>query len=280
MKGLFIGLTTIDVLYPLLHFPKENEKIRATDDHLDLGGPAMNAAFAFAALGGEATLITWIGRHAWTNFMKTRLENYGIETIDLNANQERDPVVSAILINMSNGTRTIVTSQVEMNIEIVPPAIKLDAFEIICVDGFFGAYTIGLLQKNVHHIPVVFDGGSHKAHTDQILSLVNYPIFSGHFKAPKSRTIQDYLTQFNHRQYAITQGEHPILFFDKGTGGSIRPNATTVVDTLAAGDLFHGAFAKYILENNFDFPSALREAADIATASCQYIGARKWAELL
>lgn len=276
MKGLFIGLTTIDILYPLDHFPLENEKARATSDRMDIGGPAMNAAYAFAALGGSATLITWVGQHTLTDFIHQKMREYEINLVDLNSQQERDPVISAILINQNSGSRTIVTSQVEMNIDIQSPEIDLEAFDILCVDGFFGDYLLEIISCNNRRIPVVFDGGSHKAHTDRILPWVHYPILSGHFKTPLGNTVHAYLSDFAIEQYAVTNGENPIQYFDRNRMGAIRPPSTNAIDTLAAGDIFHGAFSKYILEENGNFPLALKRAADIASLSCNYIGARDW----
>lgn len=280
MKGLFVGLTTIDILFPVEQFPRENEKSRAKGNHMDLGGPAMNAAFAFAALGGEATLITWIGQHALTAYMHSKLAAYGIKTIDLNPRQARDPIISSVIINKQNGSRTIVTSQVEMGIEVIRPSVVIHDYEVLCVDGFFGDYLLILLEENNREIPVVFDAGSFKSHTDRILPWVHYPILSGHFMHPRYSSPSDYLERFQLEHYAITNGEHPIKYFDRGSLGEICPQQITAIDTLAAGDIYHGAFAKFIVENDRNFPLALRQAADIASLSCQDIGSRKWTEYL
>jgi sugar/nucleoside kinase (ribokinase family) len=44
------------------------------------------------------------------------------------------------------------------------------------------------------------------------------------------------------------------------------------VDTLGAGDIFHGAFCHYILQQ--DFPTALSNAAKVAARSCESFGTR------
>ncbi|PMB30496.1 ribokinase, partial [Fischerella thermalis CCMEE 5319] len=51
---------------------------------------------------------------------------------------------------------------------------------------------------------------------------------------------------------------------------------TTAVDTLGAGDIFHGAFCHYVLRENF--LDALASAAKIAAFSCQFFGTRRWME--
>jgi sugar/nucleoside kinase (ribokinase family) len=46
------------------------------------------------------------------------------------------------------------------------------------------------------------------------------------------------------------------------------------VDTMGAGDVFHGAFCHYILEQNFT--DSLAAATKIASHSCQFFGSRRW----
>ena len=50
MNGLFAGLTTLDVIHALDHVPDPTVKVTSTDHVMAAGGPATNAAIAFAAL--------------------------------------------------------------------------------------------------------------------------------------------------------------------------------------------------------------------------------------
>ena len=278
MKGLFIGLTAVDIIYPLTAFPRENEKIRATGEIMDVGGPATNAAFAFSALGGEATLVSWVGKHALTGFINDKLASYGLFHLDLNVNYEKDPIVSCVMLNTSTGSRTIVTSQVNMNIPIIPPNLDPGLFDIICVDGFYGQYVIKFLRKNNKSTPVILDGGSYKVDTDAILPWVTYPLLSDHFVPPDNLSAVEYLESFGFKKYAITRGEKPISVYNEHKAFELSVPPIMAVDTLAAGDIFHGAFAKFIIDEDCYYESALLKAASVATRSCEFIGPRKWAE--
>ena len=55
---IFVGLSTIDVLYSVDEFPKANEKVAARSQEVFVGGPATNACIAYAHLGGKAALVT------------------------------------------------------------------------------------------------------------------------------------------------------------------------------------------------------------------------------
>ena len=50
MNGLFAGLTSLDVIHALDHVPDPTVKVTSTDHVMAAGGPATNAAIAFAAL--------------------------------------------------------------------------------------------------------------------------------------------------------------------------------------------------------------------------------------
>ncbi|MCS6815432.1 MAG: PfkB family carbohydrate kinase, partial [Cyanobacteria bacterium] len=73
---------------------------------------------------------------------------------------------------------------------------------------------------------------------------------------------------------AITNGADPIQFYTNALAGTIPVPVVAVVDTLGAGDIFHGAFCHYIL--SADFTTALQKAATIASSTCTSFGTRQW----
>lgn len=73
---------------------------------------------------------------------------------------------------------------------------------------------------------------------------------------------------------AITHGEKPIVYRSGAQNGEIEVPLVPAIDTLAAGDIFHGAFCNAILQS--DFVTALTLAAEVAAFSCQFFGARQW----
>jgi sugar/nucleoside kinase (ribokinase family) len=58
LRGIFVGLSTIDVLYSVEKFPGPNSKTVARDQQVFSGGPATNASVTFAHLDGVATMVT------------------------------------------------------------------------------------------------------------------------------------------------------------------------------------------------------------------------------
>jgi hypothetical protein len=57
-QGLFVGLTTLDCLYQADSPPAANEKVVAHKSLLVAGGPATNAAVAFAQLGEHQMAVS------------------------------------------------------------------------------------------------------------------------------------------------------------------------------------------------------------------------------
>lgn len=275
-KGLFLGLTAIDLLYYLSDFPVENTKHKTKDQYIDIGGPATNAAYAFAALGGEATLLSLIGQHPFRHFMLERLNYYGIHHIDLNPFWSQYPEIASILINRNTGSRTVATRQPVEEIALSPPDIHLSDYDVLCIDGFYGEYVHQLLQQNHTGIPVVFDGGSFKAYTLALLPHISYPILSEHFSIPDQPFVEHFFTENGISPFAITNGERPIIAYENDKRYEVPVPRIEAVDTLGAGDIFHGAFAYFILENEGNFRSSLSQAAEIASRSCQVMGTRDW----
>lgn len=280
MKGLFIGLTTIDLLYLFEYFPLENTKNNCPESIMDIGGPATNAAFAFGALGGEATLISLIGKNSFSDFMREKLLKYRIAHIDLNDQADHQPVMASVIINQSNGSRTIATTRFAEGVPFNPVRVNPGDYDVICVDGFFAEVALSILQKNDRQIPVVFDGGSYKPHTDQLLDYVSHPVFSERFSLPNEQLLKHFLLEKEIRHFAVTKGEKPLWVFDNHQTYELPVPVTKAIDTLGAGDIFHGAFAKYIAEDGCDFRSALEKASIIASLSCGYVGVREWVENL
>ena len=129
-------------------------------------------------------------------------------------------------------------------------------------------------------IPVVFDGGSWKPRTEELLPYVDYALCSEQFFPPgcaNGTDVFDYLSFYKIPYRAITRGERSLLYQHNGSEDEIRlVSSLPVVDTLGAGDFFHGAFLFYLLNRRGDFPTFLEKATQIAAFSCSYFGTREW----
>jgi len=279
--GLFVGLITLDLIYSVNEYPRKNQKIVASDYTVAAGGPATNAAVTFNVLGNQSTLLGVLGNHALTQLIRTDLQQYSVNIIDLDPTRLDAPPVSSIVVTPATGDRTVVSinatkSQIS-NLSNSPQ--DLDNIEIILIDGHQLPISHALIQQaKIKKIPIVLDGGSWKPGLEKILPDINYAICSDNFYPPHCQTSEDvfaYLKAMNIPDIAITQGEKPIQYVSiKEGNGSIPVPTIQAIDTLGAGDIFHGAFCHFILSQNF--ATALTESAQIATQSCLHFGTRQW----
>src|SRR4030042_2927694 len=135
IKGLFVGLCTIDIQLFINEYPESNTKNKVLLSRMDIGGPAINAAITFALLGGKARLVTMIGQHEFRNFMLDKLNERKIEVIDRIEKLKAPPVISTVISSLKSGERTILASHLltekEETIEKMP-----EDFNICLSDGF------------------------------------------------------------------------------------------------------------------------------------------------
>jgi len=283
-QAIFIGLSTIDIIYAVDKFPRANTKVAAKSQEVFVGGPASNAAITFAHLGGRAALVTGVGRHPLSNVVREELRRYSVQLIDLNPGFGEVPPISSVSVDR-NGQRNVVSA----NASIVPaPATGVDSnllrrARIVLVDGhYMPACQAWAKAARENKVPVVFDGGSWKDGTADLLQCVDIAICSADFRPPGCSSREQAIEFLKHADVAsiaITDGAEPMHFVSGAASGTLRVPPVEVVDTMGAGDVLHGAYC-YFASNGRGFVESLAEAAIIASESCRYRGTREWMKAL
>jgi sugar/nucleoside kinase (ribokinase family) len=98
VRGLFVGLVTLDVIQRVERFPGPNDKIMATSADVAAGGPATNAAVTFAALGGTATLLTALGTGPLRPVAADDLTHHHVGVVDAAVSGHHGPAISAVTV--------------------------------------------------------------------------------------------------------------------------------------------------------------------------------------
>jgi sugar/nucleoside kinase (ribokinase family) len=279
-SGIFVGLSTIDVIYRVEKFPAPNSKTAAQSQDVFVGGPATNAAIAFAHLGGSPTLISGVGRHALAAVVRKELEDRSVRLVDLNSAFDEPPAISSVTVDAA-GRRNVVSANALRiaSSDSEPEAHALEAARVVLVDGhFMQACQAWANPAHARGTPVVLDGGSWKEGTEELLASVTMAICSADFRPPgcsnEEKTIR-YLKQRGVKHVALTRGADPVLFESGTSSGTLRVPQVDAVDTMGAGDIFHGAFC-FFVSIGHGFVEALAEAAQLASESCRYHGTREW----
>jgi hypothetical protein len=155
-RGIFVGLSTIDVVYKVDEFPSANSKIVARGQDLFAGGPATNAAIAFAHLGGQPMLVTALGRHPLAAAIREELARYGVQLLDLHPDFDGPPALSSVSVDR-RGNRNVVSANAtripappaEVDLELCKRARVLLADAIRCRRAWPGPARRGLWERRL-----------------------------------------------------------------------------------------------------------------------------------
>ena len=279
-SGIFVGLSTIDVVYGVDEFPAANTKVAARSQEVFVGGPATNAAVTFAQLGGDPALVTAVGRNTLAVVVREELEQRKIQLVDLNPEFDGVPALSSVTVDR-HGNRNVVSANA---IRVTIPAAKVDASlcdnaRVVMVDGhFIEACQAWAGAAKARGKPVVLDGGSWKDGTEELLKSVHTAICSADFLPPGCASRDEVIKFLKSRGVAnigITDGAEAIHFVSGQSSGTIGVPKVEVVDTMGAGDILHGAYCFYV-STGWGFIESLAEATKVASESCQYAGTREW----
>ncbi len=279
-RGIFVGLATVDLVYEVDEFPAPDTKVAAHSQALFAGGPATNASVAFAHLGGAAELVTVLGRHPLATAAREELRQLAVEVVDLHAEFAGAPAISSVTVDRQGRRNVVSANAVRLPaLPAAPEAERLARADVLLVDGHhMQACQAWAQAARALGKPVVLDGGSWKAGTETLLASVETAICSADFRPPgcaNEAGVLAYLRAAGVRQAAITRGGAPVLYAAGPQTGTVPVPRVEVVDTMGAGDVFHGAYCWFAAQGH-GFVQALGEAARVAAESCRWRGTRAW----
>lgn len=290
-RGLFVGRSVLDVIQLVNERPPANGKIRSTAHTVAAGGPATNAALLFAALGGESDLVSRIGHDPLGQAVLDDLARHDHGRLrHHNLWDESDTayqtVPSTIAVTTHTGDRSVVVGGTHPDANtgatdashdpLVTPDIA-----VVLVDSDETDVSRSLCARaRERGIPTVIDVGSEKDVTAAQLPWIDSAIVAEDFRDDAPDAIIDHLESAGVRFGAVTRGPQPLRWFTPhGRGWLGRPPLPEVVDTLGAGDFFHGAYCFAIARTGLD-PAAHLRALQWASAaselSISHFGPRTW----
>ncbi len=292
--GAFVGLATLDLVLGVEHVPGPDEKVVATSQLVAAGGPAANAAVAFAWAGGKPRLFTVLGGHPLAAAALLDLRANGVAVVDADPGRAAPPTVAAILVTTGSGARAVV-SRTDRSTPGAPEAADpqlvaelLDDARIVVADGHHVALAGPLARAaQARGIPLLLDGGTWRPSFDELIPSAEAVVASAAFRPPGAGSGADGVLRAilarGARFAAITAGSDPIPWRDAaGRTGSLEVSAGEVIDTLGAGDVLHGVMAALLAAEpggaatTDDLLAALAEGVRVASASCAYEGTRAW----
>lgn len=275
------GIAVLDQIFRVAAFPERDAKIRALDFVAVVGGGAANAAIAIARLGGAARFTGPLGDGNGNDPIGDRivagLQAEGVSCSCVRVNGRVSPV-SAILVD-SHGGRTITHYRDEALHDacIADPDRLIADVDGVLADDHYPEFTAPICAAARRRgLPVVLDVEKRTTATDPLFLAATHRIFSRSGltattgcddPAAGLRRLDTNDSAF----LAVTDGAGPVHWRTSDTSGETPTFAVDAVDTLAAGDIFHGAFALALIETG-DSVRALRFAAAAAALKCTRFG--------
>ena len=285
-SGFFVGLATLDVIHRVRRLPAVNEKITAAQQFVAAGGPATNAAVAFAALGGRSTLLTALGESPVARCIADDIRKYGVTVVDAAPGLETASVSSAMVM-VQGGDRAVVGGDAAGSIAPAPSpetvAALVDDVDVVLLDGHHPAFAIAAAKGcRDAQSPCVIDAGRWKPIMAAILPAATDIVASADFRtpdAPDAEVTADVLARGGDRVVVTTAGADPVRWWRGSESGQVFVPHVEVVDTLAAGDVFHGAYA-YALAMALNVVERIDFANRVASLRCSMVGPRSWIEAI
>jgi sugar/nucleoside kinase (ribokinase family) len=284
--GVFVGLATLDVIHRIAKAPAVNEKITSTAQFVAAGGPAANAAVTFAALGGDAILVTALGDDPVADLIRADLAAYGVTVVDASAGSSRAVPVSAVSVLESTGDRSVVSLDAVNSDAPAPQGLDdlVASADVVLVDGHHPLIArAAAASASGRRTTVVVDAGRWKPVMTDLVVHATDVVCSSDFRVPgtsDSESTAAALVGSGVRTVVTTHGGDPVQWWSEGESGSLPVEPVTVVDTLGAGDAFHGAYAYFSTRIDTDVVDRVDRSSRVAALRCSVVGPRAWLRAL
>jgi sugar/nucleoside kinase (ribokinase family) len=270
-----------DLAFKTPGVPARGSKENATGFDEICGGNALNAAIGIVRLGGRASICGPMGdaKETSSRFIFDQMAHEGIDTTHLIHMPGLVTPISAVMIDTS-GERTIVTFRDPelWKVKLPDANTLLDDCHAILTESRCAEFCTELCAEAVRRgIPVVVDVDRAMSLREGLLNASTHLVFSSE---PLQETADESddgealkkIARLTKSFLAGTRGARGTIWLDEH--GQLRETPAFpvhTVDTLGAGDVFHGAFALAITEGQ-ELRQALRFASAAAALKCTRFG--------
>ncbi|UYO45051.1 sugar kinase [Rhodopseudomonas palustris] len=276
-RVLCIGIPVRDLTFRIEAVPGRGNKVPASSFGEICGGNALNAAIGIGRLGGRAEMCGPMGHadEAAARFIFDKLAEEGIGSSGLIHMPGLVTPISAVLVDPT-GERTIVTFRDPGLWKVALPDADtlLKDCDAILTESRCSSFVTPLCAEATRRgIPVVVDVDNAMSMNDGLLTAASHLICSAEALHGTAGIDDDAealkkLSTLTHAFVAVTRGPKGTLWLD-GKHKFRETPAFPVhsVDTLGAGDIFHGGFTVAFGEGQ-DIAYALRFASAAAALKC------------
>jgi sulfofructose kinase len=278
---LCIGMPVRDLTFRVDGLPARGSKENASHFDEICGGNALNGAIGIARLGGRASICGPMGdaRETTSRYIFEKMAHEGIETKHIVHMPGLVTPISNIMIDPS-GERTIVTFRDPelWRVRLPDAAMLLEDCDAILTESRCAAFCTDLCaEARRRGIPVIVDVDRAMSLREGLLTASSHLVFSSEPLQETADVADDgealkKIAKLTPSFLAGTRGAQGTIWLDEHQNLQQTPAFPVhTVDTLGAGDVFHGAFALAVTEHQ-DLRAALRFASAAAALKCTRFG--------
>ena len=276
------GLAVLDHVFYLPEIPKTPIKSFATNYYPVGGGNAATAAVALSRAGGQAVFWGRLGDDQNGDLILSELEAFGVDIGDVPRLPGVKSGVSSVLIDAA-GERLItnyIDRQLINNADWLPLDKLVESSAVLADLRWQEGALKTLSRARELGIPAVLDADLvPESLNEDVIKNATHVLFSepalNEFAAGKS--IYEALhsvAEMNRGWVGVTEGSSGTRWLNDGKLRHLPAFEVKTVDTLGAGDVFHGVFALSLAEGHLE-SNALIRASAAAALHCSKSGGRK-----
>ena len=277
---LLAGVAVVDFVFSVEEMPRHAEKYRARNAAIVGGGCAANAAVAVARLGGTARLAANVGSDEIGDMIVRGLEDENVDCTLVKKHEGARSSFSSVFVD-PQGERQIVNFRDESLyrdagwlVDEMPDTVDAALADTRWSNG--AAATLRAARDRGW--PGVLDADLVDDDVGEAFSAASHIAFS-------ARGLRDYaglddlgagLRAASRRSSAwlfCTDGANGVLFLEDGELRHVPAFPIEAIDTLGAGDVWHGAFALALGEGKREGEAVLFANA-VAALKCKRFGGR------
>jgi sugar/nucleoside kinase (ribokinase family) len=280
VKILCAGGAVQDIIMRVEKFPQAGAKVQASEYLVTSGGQAGNAAVAMARLGAKTSYIGALGdqNDDVANVIIKALTTENIDVRGVLRVPGARSSVSLIMID-AGGEKMIATRRNQGLTEAVPadPETAVSNVDAVMLDNRYSNISLPIcLAAKRRGIPRVLDFDKPTPADDPLFQASTHIICSADAlrESTGAQDLQRALAIFGAAYggfLAVTNGAEGTYWLEDGNVRYMEAFKVDAVDTLGAGDTFHGAFAVRLVETG-DVVASMRFAAAAAAIKCTRFG--------
>jgi len=280
-----LGVSTVDVVTMVDHFPTQDEVQHALGVTVEGGGPVATAVVTLARLGAKVAMLDALSDDWRGDLIRDELRRERVCTDYLELVEGYTSSIAPILVRQGDGSRAITYAPGTVP-EMSAADISRDVIAGARILHLNGRHWEACLQACQYaregQVRVSFDGGAHRYRPElrELMPLIDICIVARDFA--ERYTLESEVHKA--AEGLLNEGPTLVVVTDGTRGSWVYPwdeqpfhqpayLLPKVVDTTGCGDSYHGAFLFGLLKG-LDLEQAAALASAVAALNGQSLGGR------